>query len=299
MDSSSSPSPSSPGNDGPLRIWRPTSFSESADGRPLVTRAAELFDAGQFPYDRLPSEDRPVLALFLRPYVVYALIVLYVVSDRPIEIFRKVVGLDSRGVAFRSFVALHNLALAVFSLVVAYNSWGVVLLHLSRRGFDAVYCDRDGTLWSGGLGAWATIFYLSKFYEFLDTWILVLKNKRASFLQVYHHAGIVFAMYGAVASQSAWLLWVVLLNSVIHTLMYAYFFIKTVSPQVDIPQAKYLTMAQIGQFLTGIFSTLGVLWMGEACDTQSSRFSLACLHAYGLGLIALFVSFANRKYKES
>jgi hypothetical protein len=57
-------------------------------------------------------------------------------------------------------------------------------------------------------------------------------------------------------------------------------------------------MAQIGQFLTGIASSAGVLFMGSACDTQSSRFSLAFLHIYGFGLIALFQAFANRKYKK-
>jgi hypothetical protein len=80
--------------------------------------------------------------------------------------------------------------------------------------------------------------------------------------------------------------------------MYTYFFIKTIWPAIDIPQAKYLTKAQIGQFFTGIFYSAGVLIMGPGCDTQSSRFGLACLQVYGYGLIALFVAFANRKYKK-
>ena len=118
-------------------------------------------------------------------------------------------------------------------------------------------------------------------------------------LQVYHHTGIALIMYLAVASQSAWLLFVVLLNSFIHTLMYVYFFIKTISPAVEIKAAKYLTMAQITQFFMGIAGSFGVLLMGDACDSQSSRFALACLHVYGYGLIALFMAFANRKYKKA
>ena len=144
----------------------------------------------------------------------------------------------------------------------------------------------------------ATIFYISKYYEFIDTWILVLKRKEPSFLQLYHHTGIVFTMWGGVASQSAWLFVVVLLNSFIHTLMYTYFLIKTISPKTEIKSAKYLTSAQIVQFITGIVSTIPILVMGDRCDTESSRFMLACLHVYGYGLIALFVSFASRKYSK-
>ena len=90
----------------------------------------------------------------------------------------------------------------------------------------------------------------------------------------------------------------VLLNSVIHTLMYTYFLIKTISPKTEIRAARYLTMAQITQFLRGIACTTGIFFLGNDCDTQSSRFALAGLHIYGYGLIALFFAFAKRKYKK-
>jgi GNS1/SUR4 family len=80
--------------------------------------------------------------------------------------------------------------------------------------------------------------------------------------------------------------------------MYTYFLLKTLYPTIEIRSAKYLTSAQIGQFFTGIFCSAGVLYMGERCDSQSSRFSLLCLHVYGFGLIALFVAFAKRKYSK-
>ena len=105
-------------------------------------------------------------------------------------------------------------------------------------------------------------------------------------------------MWGGVASQSAWLVWVVLLNSIIHTLMYTYFLIKTIWPKTVIRSAKYLTSLQIAQFITGITGTIGVVYMGESCDTASSRCVLLCLQAYGVGLILLFSQFAAKKYKK-
>ena len=177
-----------------------------------------------------------------------------------------------------------------------YDCYG----NLCSYGFYDTYCDPNGTLWepSTGFGAWAFIFYISKYWEFVDTWILVLKGKKPSFLQVYHHTGICFCMWVGTLSQSSWLITVVLLNSVIHTLMYTYFLIKTISPETQIKSAKYLTKAQIGQFFTGIFYSFAILFLGDTCNSQSSRFGLACLQVYGYGLIALFVAFSKRKYAK-
>jgi hypothetical protein len=40
---------------------------------------------------------------------------------------------------------------------------------LERGVFDS-YCDPEGHHWKSGLGAWSFIFYISKYYEFVDTW---------------------------------------------------------------------------------------------------------------------------------
>lgn len=106
-------------------------------------------------------------------------------------------------------------------------------------------------------------------------------------------------MWGAVASQSAWLANVVLLNSVIHTLMYSYFFIKTLYPKLQIKCIRYLTGAQIGQFITGNTCSLAVLVMGDECDSASSRFMLVGGQIYAYSLVGLFLAFARKKYKKS
>lgn len=80
--------------------------------------------------------------------------------------------------------------------------------------------------------------------------------------------------------------------------MYTYFFIKTLYPKKEIRAAKYLTSAQIGQFITGILYTLGVQVMGERCDSQASRLVLAFIQIYAVGLIILFAAFASKKYKK-
>ena len=273
-------------------VWQP-GIRDSIDGPPLASNVSSLFT--DFPYDRLPPNK--FIAFFLPPENLICLLLFYLVSKPLFKAVAKMI--DPKATWFRASVAIHNLALALFSLFVAINSWAIVLAHLKREGFFSTYCDRDGTLWQNyDFGSYAVIFYISKYYEFVDTWILILKGKEPSFLQVYHHTGIAIAMWGGVLSQSAWLQSVVMLNSVIHTLMYTYFLIKTISPETEIKAAKNLTFAQIAQFFTGIIYSAGVLFMGDSCDTASSRISLAFLQVYGYGLVALFVSFASRKYKK-
>ncbi len=137
---------------------------------------------------------------------------------------------------------------------------------------------------------------MSKYWEFADTFVLIIKNKKPSFLQLYHHAGVVITMWGAVASQGTWVLIVVLLNSGIHTLMYTYFTVKTIWPKLQIRQAKYLTSAQILQFFTGITYTLPLQLFGKDCDSDASRMVCFFMDLYAVGLIVLFAAFAKKKY---
>lgn len=273
-------------------IWRPN-LAESVDGLPLATKLSDLL--WDFPYERLPKSN---VALFMRPEVMAAMILFYLTSKEPLRMLKDYVCFNHKSQEFTRFVAAHNLALAVFSAVSAYNSWAVVFSHLFHHGIFSTYCDVEGNHWRSGLGAWSIIFYLSKYLEFIDTYILILKGKKPSFLQTYHHAGIAFCMWGGVVCQSAWLLFVVCLNSVIHTFMYTYFFIKTVAPSVEIKSAKHLTMAQIGQLVFGLSCSVGFHVMGDRCDTSASRFMLLCLLAYASVLVGLFVAFANKKYTK-
>ncbi|KAE8378260.1 GNS1/SUR4 family-domain-containing protein [Aspergillus bertholletiae] len=45
------------------------------------------------------------------------------------------------------------------------------------------------SLWERGLNYYTWMFYVSKYYEIMDTLLLLVKGKRVSFLQMYHHAG--------------------------------------------------------------------------------------------------------------
>ena len=139
-----------------LSIWRP-SLPESNDGEPLAMTLLDLYP--NFPVDRLP--DSSFLATFLRPESMVGLLLFYIASKPMFKAIQKLC-FSGNSPALVAFITIHNFALAVFSLLVALNSWRIVAEHFSTYGLFETYCDPNGTLWNeAGFGAWAFIFYIS------------------------------------------------------------------------------------------------------------------------------------------
>mmetsp|Transcript_21596 Transcript_21596/g.49090 ORF Transcript_21596/g.49090 Transcript_21596/m.49090 type:complete len:147 (-) Transcript_21596:624-1064(-) len=139
-------------------IWIPQ-IKLSIDGEPLAVSASELFV--NFPYERL-SDDSPTISFFLKPFTPIILIIAYFLSEKIVlpKICQSM-GIDGKSNYWKILFVLHNFLLALFSLVVMLNSWPTVIQHLSQYGLHATFCDQDGRLWASGIGAWATIFYVS------------------------------------------------------------------------------------------------------------------------------------------
>jgi GNS1/SUR4 family len=99
---------------------------------------------------------------------------------------------------------------------------------------------------SGRLYFWSYVYYLSKFYEFVDTLFLALRRKPTSFLHVFHHA-LVVVMAWLWVDQRQTLQWGGLLtNTAVHVVMYFYYYLAT---QGQSPWWKrYITTFQIVQF---------------------------------------------------
>jgi hypothetical protein len=76
-----------------------------------------------------------------------------------------------------------------------------------------------GRIWNEGLAWWGWWFYLSKFYEVIDTAIIVMKGKRSTTLQTYHHAGAMLSMWSGMRYMSSPIWLFVIYNSGIHAMM--------------------------------------------------------------------------------
>jgi hypothetical protein len=108
-----------------------------------------------------------------------------------------------------------------------------------------------GRLWNEGLAFYGWIFYLSKFYEVLDTVIILAKGKQSSTLQTYHHAGAMMCMWAGIRYMAPPIWIFCFVNSFIHALMYTYYTVTAF--QIRVPKfiKQTLTTMQITQFLVG------------------------------------------------
>lgn len=92
-----------------------------------------------------------------------------------------------------------------------------IAIHL---GYDGNPDPTDvGRLWNEGLAFWGWVFYVSKFYEVIDTLIILAKGKRSATLQTYHHAGAMLCMWAGIRFMSPPIWMFVFINSAIHGMM--------------------------------------------------------------------------------
>ena len=141
---------------------------------------------------------------------------------------------------------------------------------------------------------WATHFYISKIYEFIDTFIIILKGRKPSFLQTFHHAGIVLLMWGFTVTSNSVVAIIVCFNSFIHFLMYTYYVLAAFGYKS--PLKKYLTSAQIGQFLVGVGISLPFQFIPN-CQSPMGSLVLLVAQIYTATLVVLFSFFFLASYK--
>lgn len=131
------------------------------------------------------------------------------------------------------------------------NIWEVKN-QIIRLGYDGNPDPTDvGRLWNEGLAFWGWVFYVSKFYEVIDTFIILAKGKRSATLQTYHHAGAMLCMWAGIRYMSPPIWMFVFINSFIHAMMYTYFTLSALGYRVPQGLKRFLTTLQIAQFVFG------------------------------------------------
>ncbi|RKP12858.1 ELO family [Piptocephalis cylindrospora] len=201
---------------------------------------------------------------------------------------------SSSGSLMTAVVVLHNLILCIYSAWSMIGAYTMLRDSFVERPFWDAVCDPYGERWvDRGLFKYSYIFYLSKYYELIDTAIILIKGRRCSFLQAYHHAGVIPVMWinTLMGSSPVWIF--VLFNSTVHTVMYFYYMFTALG--VYIPGKQYLTRLQITQFLVGTSLALSYIAVPK-CLTPTQKIAVWGDVLYLLPLIYLFFDFARRTY---
>lgn len=180
----------------------------------------------------------------------------------------------------------HNTALAVFSgwtfvsLLAFLMEKGLVI----QPGYYFQDSRFDTIIW---------YFYLSKYYEYMDTFLVYLKGREPIFLQTFHHVGAVFIwhLFYVCPGDVIWM--ATLANSFIHTIMYSYYLGTLLKINAVKILKQYVTSMQLLQFLITMPTAIYLYYPKE---DSAGRTIIIIFAIYVLSLIGLFGKFYYETY---
>jgi len=178
--------------------------------------------------------------------------IMYLISLFALKNFMK----DRKPLSLKTITLVHNVFLTCISLVMFCGATYGAILKYREQGFWAgLVCEQDSQPIKGPLFYWTYIFYISKFYELIDTYLIVLKKKPIIFLHVWHHFVMPITCWAGLEGKWCLALWTsTFWNSFVHVLMYYYYTISTFG--YNPWWKKHLTALQIFQFVNGFVYTL-------------------------------------------
>jgi elongation of very long chain fatty acids protein 4 len=195
--------------------------------------------------------------------------------------------------------------LLVFAAMAIYNTTQVVLCgwmvyaaiaEHRRRGLQLV-CNVHN-LAEDGMAFVLHIFYLSKVLDFADTVFMIVKGNwhQVSFLHVYHHTSI-FLVYwlNANVSYDSDIYFTIVLNGVIHFIMYGYYLATTFNIPVPVFIKKSITNSQLLQFCC--METQGFCLVFGGCAFPRNVTILYMV--YIVTMLVLFLDFKRKAYSSS
>ncbi|XP_025416904.1 elongation of very long chain fatty acids protein 4-like isoform X2 [Sipha flava] len=141
-------------------------------------------------------------------------------------------------------------------------------------------------------------FSVSKIMDLFDTVFFILRKKdsHVSFLHVYHHINMVVTCFfhlRFIKSENAALGTIV--NSFVHIVMYSYYFLTALGPNVrkHLWWKKYLTCIQIIQFIIAITYCISLY----AFDCTYPRLFIVYVFADIVLFLYMFLKFYKKTYK--
>jgi len=157
------------------------------------------------------------------------------------------------------------------------------------------------------------IFYVSKYYELLDTVLLACKGRRIIPLHAYHHMIMLPSMWlcfdGDLVSS---LFGLAFFNSAVHIIMYTYYLFYAIGYKFSLHWKKWVTRLQILQFVTGacggtFFFLLYVTQPSFSMTTgfnyiqgcAGKSYSILAVFIVNISFLIFFIKFFQKTYRRS
>jgi len=162
---------------------------------------------------------------------------------------------DKKPMTLRWITFAHNVILTILAFVMFTGvAYGAVLKYQAQGFWSGLVCEQEQNPIRGPLFYWSYIFYLSKYYELIDSFLIVLKKKDLIFLHVWHHFIMTYTGWAGLEGKWCMALWTsAFWNSFVHIWMYYYYSVSTLG--YNPWWKKHLTGLQIYQFVSGVLYT--------------------------------------------
>lgn len=190
---------------------------------------------------------------------------------------------------------LHNLSIIHNGFLVIFSGWTFISLSHILYENGIVY-QHNYYFQNSEFDHIVYLFYMSKYYEFFDTFLLYLNDKTPIFLQKYHHIGAVICwhLFYVYKVDSVWI--ATFANSFVHTIMYSYYLGCLLKIKWVRFIKKYITCLQLTQLITPISITL---YFYYPVETLFNYQLILLFSVYVCGLIILFFQFFYKNYGKS
>ncbi|KAH7825676.1 putative fatty acid elongase [Monocercomonoides exilis] len=157
----------------------------------------------------------------------------------------------------KTVASIHNFFLSGLSLVTALGilyelMYGPCPESEQTNRLMKFLFQKRGTPLVGRIYWWCYVYLLSKWYELIDTWIIILRKaqKGVTYLHVLHHSGMLMMVTSWFAANFGALWLPAFLNSLVHVVMYLYYGCATLGIRWRL--RNYITIIQLIQFFIGI-----------------------------------------------
>jgi hypothetical protein len=188
--------------------------------------------------------------------------------------------------------ALYYLSIIHNAVLIAFSSWTV--MSLSRVIIhEGIAFESSNYFQNKEFDKIIYYFYLSKYYEFFDTFLLYLNGKSPIFLQKYHHIGAVLCWHLTYVYKMDCIWLPSLLNAFVHSIMYSYYLGCLLKIERVRFIKKYITELQLCQ-LIAMFMSSNYLYK----ESGTKQTIIWIVNVYDIGLIFLFGQFYYDNYME-
>lgn len=187
------------------------------------------------------------------------------------------------------FSICHNLCVQLFSLYTFVSLLNVFIT-------NPIYAKSQYYFSMPGVDNVLFWFYISKYYEFIDTFILYAKKREPIFLQKFHHTGASILWHLGYVYKLDAIYFASLLNSGVHSIMYLYY-LCCMFPSIrnKIQQYKmYITTVQIAQLAYG---GVAIPWYYYNIENNINKNIIIIFDIYIGVLVYLFCKFMATSYK--